>query len=91
MTKRWLARATACAVAASGIAAAGALVACTESEAEKMAHGDTVDDEVAMPTDPAEMKMTEEERRAKAAAEDEALERKEFNDSGQGDNAPTPP
>ena len=90
MTKRWFARATACAAAASAFALGGALLGCP-SDTETLDMGDTIDDEVATPTDPAEMQMTEEQRRAQAAAEMEAREREEFNDSGQGDNAPTPP
>ena len=90
MTKGWIARAAAGAVAVSGIALAGALLGCP-SETEKMDMGDTVDDEVAMPTDPKEMEMTEEQRRAQAAAEEQAVEQREFNDSGQGDNAPAVP
>jgi hypothetical protein len=88
MTKRWIVRAGAGVFAASSLALAGSLLACKETKADKMAHGDKVDDEVAMPTSPAEMQMTEEERRAKAAGEQEALEQKEFNDSEQGDNEP---
>ena len=90
MRKRAFARAAACTAAASGLALAGALLGCP-SQDEKMDLGETVDDEVAMPTDAKEMKMTEEQRRAQAAAEEEATERREFNDSGQGDDLPQAP
>lgn len=90
MKKRWLARAAAAVAVASGIALSGALLGCP-SQTEEMDMGHTVDDEVAMPTDPNQMQMTEEQRRAQEAAQEEALERQEFNESGQGDNAPTPP
>lgn len=80
------------AAAASGLALGAALLACGQGEpkSEQMERGLVVDNEVAMPTSKNEMQMTEEERRAKAAAQDEALEQKEFNDSDQGDNAPPP-
>jgi hypothetical protein len=90
MKKGWLARAAAGAAVASGIALSGALLGCP-SQTEKMDMGDAVDDEVATPTDPAEMQMTEEQRRAAEAAQEEAAERQELDESGQGDNAPTPP
>ena len=90
MTKGWFARAAAGAAAASGIALAGALLGCP-SQTEKMDMGDAVDDEVAAPTDPKQMEMTEEQRRAQEAAQEEAVERREFNESGQGDDAPQMP
>jgi cell division protein FtsX len=90
MKGNWLTRATACALAASAFALGGALLACSQSESEKMAHGDAVDDEVAMPVDANEMKMTEEQRRAQASAEEMQREQQEFNESGQGDDAPLP-
>jgi hypothetical protein len=90
MTKRVFAHAAACVAAASGLALAGALLGCPTQE-EKMDLGEKVNREVAMPTSDREMKMTEEERRARAAAEQEALEQKEFNDSDQGDNEPAQP
>jgi len=90
MTRNAWIHGAAVAAAASGLALGAALLACTEGEKkpEQMQRGLTVDNEVAMPTSKNEMQMTEEERRAKAAAQDEAQEQKEFNDSDQGDNEP---
>jgi hypothetical protein len=85
----WI-RGAALAAAVTGLALTGTLLACGPKQ-EEMSHGDTVDNEVAMPTDPNEMRMTEEQRRAKAAAQEEAQEQREFNDSDQGDNAPGKP
>jgi len=81
------------AAAASGLALGALLLACGKGEpkSEQMERGLTVDKEVTMPTDPNEMHMSEEERRAKAAAQEEAQEQKEFNDSDQGDNEPGKP
>jgi hypothetical protein len=90
MTRNTWIRGAALAAAASGLALGGALLACGK-KSEEMERGVTVDNEVTMPTDPNEMRMTEEERRAKAAAQDEAQEQREFNDSGQGDNEPAQP
>jgi hypothetical protein len=90
MTRNSWIHAAALAAAASGLALGGALLGCGPKP-EEMERGATVDNEVTMPTDPNEMKMTEEERRAKAAAQDEAQEQREFNDSDQGDNEPGKP
>ena len=93
MTKNAWIHGAAVAVAASGLALGAALLACGQGESkdEQMDRGLTVDNEVTMPTNQNEMQMTEEQRRAKAAAQDEALEQKEFNDSDQGDNEPPKP
>lgn len=84
MAKRTWARRAAVAAAASSLGIGGWLLACKETKTEEMNRGVAVDDEVNMPESAGEMEMTEEERRAKAAAQDEALEQKEFEDSGQG-------
>lgn len=86
MTKRNWTRGAAIVIAASGLGLGTALLACGETKTEEMDRGDAVDNEVSTPESANELKMTEEERRAKAAAEQEATEQKEFNDSGQGDN-----
>jgi len=93
MTRSSWIRGAAIAAAASGLALGAALLACGEGEpkSEQMERGLTVDNEVTMPTDPNEMHMSEEQRRAKAAAQDEAQEQREFNDSDQGDNEPGQP
>lgn len=86
MAKRDWKRVAALGIAASGLALAPALLACGESKNEELEHGNAVDAETSTPESQKEMQMTEEERRAKEAAQEETLERKEFNDSGQGDN-----
>lgn len=92
MAKTIWARSAALAIAASSLAVTGALLACSESTDEELSRGVTTYDAPtgAMPFDDEE-KLTEEQRRAREAAAEEALERREFNDSGQGDNAPTAP
>ena len=82
----------ACAVAAAALALGGAQLACSQPEAEEMELEKSIDDTGggAMPADPSEMRMTEEQRRAQQAAQEEATERQEFDESGQGDDAPAP-
>jgi hypothetical protein len=80
-------------VAAAAFALGGTLPACSQPEAEKMELDNSIEDTGggAMPADPNEMQMTEEQRRAQEAAQEEALERREFEESGQGDDAPQMP
>ena len=87
MAKRTWIRCAAVVVAASSLGIGGSLLACREKKTEEMDRGVAVGDEVSTPESAGEMQMTEEERRAKAAAQDEALEQKEFEDSGQGSPA----
>jgi hypothetical protein len=91
MAKRRWTRCAAFAVTATGLGIGGALLACHDTKSEDMERGVKVNDEVTMPESGKEMSMTEEERRAKAAAQDETQEQKEFNDSGQGDDESQPP
>ena len=88
MTKWTWTQCAALAVAASSLGIAASLLACGETQTEEMERGLTVDAEEVMPVDPSEMKMTEEERRAKAAAQDEATELREFNDAEAQEQAP---
>ena len=87
MGKRTWIHCAALALATAGLSIGTSLLACGKSEQGEMQRGLAVDKEVNMPENSNEMQMTEEERRAKANAQDEALEQKEFDDSGQGDDA----
>jgi hypothetical protein len=81
------ARSAALLAAAAGLGVAAALLACSESPTEEMDRGVAVDDESSTPESAGEMALTEEERRQKAMMEEQALERREFNESGQGDDS----
>jgi len=88
MTKWTFTQCAALAVAAASLGITASLLACGETQTEEMERGLTTDVEETMPVDPSEMKMTEEERRAQAAAQEEAKELRDFNDAEAQEQAP---